>query len=657
MGRWLRRKCQCRATGALAGLRLSYQSVAFSAVIEADLVGGPVMSLSRRHLLQTASAMGALGLIGCRESGMTSTAPNRASDANAAAQSVLDSAKDFMLNAYPETASSMGIDKVEYAGLRAKLSDRSPDGQAAIAKQARAIFGKLDAMNTDDISPELALDVEVVASTFKRSADGFEFPYGDMALLNSNLSYRNSPYVVAQNTGAFIEIPSFLDSSHSIDSAGAAEDYLSRMSAYAGQLDGETDRIRRDGEQGMILPDFLMAKTLGQLKTARAQAPKDWSIVKSLTSRAAKYGAFDADAILIATDEIGPAMDRQIAALEALAPKAKPQAGVWAKPDGLDYYEWALGAGTTTNMSADEVHQMGLDQLAKLHAEMDPILRDLGYTDGGVGQRMTKLAEDSRYQFSPGDKGRAEIMRFIEEVVADIRGRMPDAFETLVPGFLEVTRIDPSVEAGAPGAYGGAGSVDGTKPGHFWINLRSTDLHTKFDLADLTYHEAIPGHVWQGEYTFKQSLIRSMLAFNAYSEGWALYAQQIAAELGVYENDAAGRLGYLQSLGFRACRLVVDTGLHAKQWTRRQANEWFVENNGSNPDAVRGEIDRYCAWPGQACGYMVGLTEINRLRNKAQAELGEKYDFRRFNDAVVLGGAVPMTVLGRIVDDYIARDA
>ena len=428
------------------------------------------------------------------------------------------------------------------------------------------------------------------------------------------------------------------------------------MSAYAGQLGGETDRIRRDGARGMILPDFLLEKTVAQLKTARKQDPKEWSIVKHLIIDADADGSLAVDAIGVAANEIGPAMDRQIAALEALAPKATDKAGVWARPDGEAYYDWAIGAATTTNMSADEVHQMGLDELAALHAEMDPILRDLGYTEGGVGQRMAALAEDPRYQFAPGDKGRAEIMIFIEDVVTDIRGRMPQAFETLVPGFLEVTRIDPSVEAGAPGAYGGAGSVDGTKPGHFWINLRSTDLHTKFDLADLTYHEAIPGHVWQGEYTFKQSLIRSMLAFNAYSEGWALYAQQIAAELGVYENDAAGRLGYLQSLGFRACRLVVDTGLHSLRWTREQANEWFVTNNGSNPDAIRGEIDRYCAWPGQALGYKVGHTAINRLRDKAKSDLGEKFDFRRFNDAIVLGGAVPMTVLGRIVDDYIARE-
>ena len=610
------------------------------------------MSLSRRHLLQSASALGALGLIGCTDS---ATTPESANHANAAAQSLLDKAKDFMLTTYPETATSMGIDKGQYSGLRAKLMDRSAEAQTDITKQIRALSSELAATKTDKLTPELALDIDVVSAVFKRSADGFDFPFGDMALLNSNWSYRNSPYVTAQNTGAFIEIPSFLDSSHTVDSLGAAEDYLSRMRAFAGQLDGETDRIRQDSEKGMI-PDFLLAKTIGQLQAARAQTPEDWSIVKSLISGASANGSLEKDAIRIATEDIGPAIDRQIEALNALGPQAKPEAGVWARPEGKAYYDWALGAGTTTNMSADEVHELGLEQLKALHAEMDPILRDLQYEDGGVGQRMALLAEDPRYQFSPGDKGRAEIMSFIENVITDIRGRVPQAFETLVPGFLEVTRIDPSVEDGAPGAYGGAGSVDGTKPGHFWINLRSTDLHTKFDLADLTYHEAIPGHVWQGEYTFKQSLIRSMLAFNAYSEGWALYAQQIAAELGVYENDAAGRLGYLQSLGFRACRLVVDTGLHAKGWTRQQANEWFVENNGSNPDAVRGEIDRYCAWPGQACGYKVGHIAINRLRDKAESKLGAKYDFRRFNDAVLLGGAVPMTVLDRIVDDYIARD-
>jgi uncharacterized protein (DUF885 family) len=297
---------------------------------------------------------------------------------------------------------------------------------------------------------------------------------------------------------------------------------------------------------------------------------------------------------------------------------------------------------------------MGLDELRALHSRMDPILRSIGYTEGSVGARMTALGEDPRYKFAEGDPGRAEIMAFIQDKLTDIRARLPRAFHTLVRGYLEVVRISPDVEDGAPGAYGGAGTIDGSEPGHFWINLRTTDLHRKFDLPDLTYHEAIPGHVWQGEYTFRQPLVRSMLGFNAYSEGWALYAQQIADELGVYDDVPVGRLGYLQSLAFRACRLVVDTGLHAKRWTRAQGVDFFVRENGSNPGEVQSEVDRYCSWPGQACGYKVGHTTINRLRDEAQSALGSRYDFAAFNDAVVGGGNVPMTVLGRVIDAYVA---
>ena len=619
------------------------------------------MSLSRRTLLQTAGAAAAstaIGITGCSEKPAAPTAPTPKTAAPEAAirsaKTLLDQATDLMLNAYPESASSAGIDKGKYAALKSQLTDRSPEGQAKIEADIRAMLSKLDAVDIGDLPADTALNIEVVRSVFDMSAKGFDLPYGDMALLNSNWSYRNSPYAVAQNTGAFVEIPSFLDSSHTIKTAEDAQSYLDRMSAYAEQLDGETERTRKAGEKNVILPDFLMEKTLGQLRGARARGPETWGIVTTLASKLG--GDFAVQATAIATDKIGPAIDRQIAAHEALAPRANSDAGIWAKADGDAYYDWALQAGTTTTMSPDEVHQMGIDELASLQARMEPILQSIGYTKGTVGERMTALGKDNAYRFKEGDPGRAEIMSFINDAVEDIRGRMPQAFETLVPGFLEVTRISPDVEAGAPGAYGGAGSIDGTKPGHFWINLRSTDLHNKFNLADLTYHEAIPGHVWQGEYTFKQPLIRSLLAFNSYSEGWALYAQQIADELGVYDDFPVGRLGYLQSLAFRACRLVVDTGLHAKHWTREEANQWFVVNNGSNPEEVRGEIDRYCAWPGQACGYKVGHSAINRLRVKAKSELGDKFDFRRFNDAVVLGGSVPMTVLGRIIDDYIARD-
>jgi uncharacterized protein (DUF885 family) len=286
---------------------------------------------------------------------------------------------------------------------------------------------------------------------------------------------------------------------------------------------------------------------------------------------------------------------------------------------------------------------------------MDPILKSIGYTKGSVGARMQALAKDPKYKFSEGDKGRAEIMAFIQDRLAWIKAQLARAFNTLVDPNMEVKRIAPEAEAGAPGAYGGAGSIDGKIPGRFWINLRTPDLHSKYSLADLTFHESIPGHIWQGEYTHNEPLIRQLLSFNAYSEGWALYAEQLADELGAYDGSPVGRLGYLQSLAFRACRMVVDTGIHAKRWTWQQGVDFFVNVNGSNPLEVGSEVDRYCSWPGQACGYKVGHSTINRLRDKAKAELGAKFDLKAFDDAVVLGGNVPMDVLAKNVDAYIAR--
>ncbi len=570
------------------------------------------MSLNRRALLHMSAAAAALQF-----------APQAAYASHTNPEQLLAGLTERLLADYPESATSAGVDTGAREGLRATLSDRSAAGQHAIKRRVRETLRRLRRIDAAALSPDLRIHVDVVRSVHELAAEGFDFPYGDVAILNSNWSYRNTPYVVAQNVGAFVEIPSFLDSNHQVRSTADADSYLARMEAYARQIDGETERLRADGAHGVILPDFLLDKCVNQLRQGRAAPVAQWGVVTSLATRSANLsGGYGERAARLAAERIGPALDRQIAALEAQRPRATSDAGVWKLPQGEAYYAWALRAGTTTTMTPDEVHEMGLEELHALHARMDPILRAAGYTEGSVGARMTALGEDPRYQFAEGDEGRAQILAFVEERVADIRARMPQAFETLVRGYLEVVRIPPEVEAGSPGAYGGAGTIDGREPGHFWINLRTPALHNRFGLADLTYHEAIPGHVWQGEYTFAQPLIRSILGFNAYTEGWALYAQQIADELGVYDDFPVGRLGYLQSLAFRACRLVVDTGLHAKRWTRAQAIEWFVTNNGSSPDEVQSEVDRYCAWPGQACGYKVGHSAINRLRDGARAALG-----------------------------------
>ena len=610
--------------------------------------------LGRREAIVTLGASAAgIALGGCSVTPRpVAAAPMTVGAIRPDGAATLDLFGENLIRLFPENATSLAIDVGPRAPCRRLLTDRSAAGQAHIAATIRADLARADATDTKGMDFTTATSIEVVKSAYKTALEGFAFPYGDVAVGG----YRNSPYVVIQNVGAFIDVPRFLDTDHPVKNASDAEAYLVRLSSYGDQLDGETGRLRSATAQGVIPPSFALDRALKQLGVALASASKGGGLVDSLATRAKDItGDWDGRARALVAGKIVPALTRQIAELTAQRARAGTNAGVWALPHGDDYYRWALKASTTTTMSPDEVHQMGLDQLGELQGRMDPILRSLGYTSGSVGERMNALAKDKRYQFSEGDKGRAEIFAFINQRLAIIRAQMPHAFNTLVPGKLEVKRMPPEEEPGAPGAYGGAGSPDGSIPGKFWINLRETSLHSRYSLPDLAAHEAIPGHVWQGEYANKLPLIRTLLAFNAYSEGWALYAEQLVDELGVYDDFVVGRLGYLQSLAFRACRLVVDTGLHAKRWTRSQAVQFFVTRNGSNPLEVANEVDRYCTWPGQACGYKVGHSEINRQRDLAKAALGPRYDLRDFDDTVVKGGNVPLDVLAKNVAAYINR--
>jgi uncharacterized protein (DUF885 family) len=581
----------------------------------------------------------------------------RAADgADSAVEKLLAEMAEELLADYPENATSLGIDAGPRAPLKTKLTDRSASGQQAIARRVTARLERLRAIDASALDEAERIDLDVVRTAHETAAEGFAFPYGEVALLNQNWSWRNAPYVVAQNTGAFLEIPSVLDEQHSINTREDADAYLARLEAYAGQLDGETGRLQTAAAQGVIAPDFLLDKTLAQIRIARGGNVADWSLVTSIAKRTqAMPGDFGTKAAKIAADKVAPALERQTAELEAHRRRATGDAGAWKLPQGDAYYAWTLRAATTTRMTPDEIHDRGREELAALQSEMDAILKSQGLTQGSVGERMTALGKEARFQFTDDDAGRARVIAFLEARVSDIRTRLPRAFATLVPGKFEIKRMPPEVEPGAPGAYGGPGSIDGRMPGKFWINLRTTRIWNTYNLPTLTYHESLPGHVWQGEYAFKLPLIRSLLAFNAYSEGWALYAEQLAAELGVYDDDPVGRLGYLQSIAFRACRLMVDTGLHVKRWTREQAIRWFASTNGSGLQEVTSEVDRYCAWPGQACGYKVGHSEINRLRGRAQQALGARFDFRQFNDAVVKTGGVPMVVLAREIDAFIRR--
>jgi uncharacterized protein (DUF885 family) len=603
------------------------------------------LSFSRRQAIGALSA----GVATIALPGSRALAQTPAGEAQVTA--LLDSIGENLLALSPEGATSLGLDTGARAVLRSRLADRSQAGQDRLAAVLRSDLARAEAVDTAGLAHATRTSIEVVRSAYRTALEGFAQPYGDVAVGG----WRNTPYVIIQNVGAYLDVPRFLDADHPIRNSADAEAYLARLDSYPAQLDGELGRLKDAAAKGLIAPAFLIDKAASQMTMSVKAAREGGGLVESLERRTKDIpGDWAARARSITQQKVAPALERQLAELTAQRTRATMDAGMWARPGGPEFYRWALKASTTTTMTPDEIHQMGLDQVAELHGRMDVILKSLGYSKGSVGARMTALSDDPRYKFSEGDKGRAEIMAFIQERLKIIRAQLPRAFRTLVRGNLEVKRLPPEEEPGAPGAYGGAGSIDGSIPGKFWINLRTTDLHRKYDLPDLAHHEAIPGHVWQGEYSNQLPLIRTMLAFNAFSEGWALYAEQLADELGVYDDFVVGRLGYLQSLAFRAIRLVVDTGLHHKRWTREQGVRFFVEKNGSKPEEVASEVDRYCSWVGQACGYKIGHTEIVRQRSRAQAALGAKYDLRDFDDAVVKGGNVPMDVLAKNVDEYIA---
>ncbi|MBX7541106.1 DUF885 domain-containing protein [Qipengyuania sphaerica] len=599
---------------------------------------------TRRQVLAGLGATTALTLGGC------ATIPR--APAAMSAEALLDDIAYNLLEHEPGGATALGVDTGRYAYLRGELGDASPAGLEAKAATLRADLARLRAFPREGLDTTNLTNFEVVESGYELALDGLALPYGDIPVGG----WRTAPYTVIQNVGAYLGLPRFMQSTHMVETAADADAYLERLQQAPANFDGELARIRSARAMGLVPPDFLLDTAIKQMEQTIASAGKGELFAADLRAKLAAAGLPETradQALALETGPIAAALSRQLAELKAERAVATGDPGMYARPGGEEFYAWALRNSTTTTLTADEIHRQGLAELEALHARMDPILRSIGYTEGSVGARMSALGDDPRYKFAEGDEGRAEIMDFIQDRVEWIKAQMPRAFNTLVDPNMEVVRIPVAEEAGAPGAYGGAGSKDGKIPGRFWINLRTTDLHRKYDLADLTYHETIPGHVWEGEYSNRLPLIRSILGFNPFSEGWALYGEQLADELGAYDGFEVGRLGYLQSLAFRACRMVVDTGLHAKGWTREQGRQFFIERNGSKPAEVFGEVDRYCSWPGQATGYKLGHSRIVAQRERAQRELGSAYDFKAFNDAVVLGGNAPMNVMEANVTRYI----
>lgn len=585
-------------------------------------------------------------------------APGMPMPGDRAASAELAGIADALLADWPEAALSLGVDKGERIALRGRLADRSAAADRTRAGRCATHLATLKRIDRRGLSPAVAMDVDTTEAAHALADEGWRtMPVGEVAVLNPSASFRNSPYLVSQLGGAYADVPDLLENKHEVAGAADAEAYLARLDHYARALDGETARIRADAAAGAIPPVLVIDLTMGQLQGIRATPVADWAIVATFAAKCTKAGlpARHAEqAARLCAARIAPALDRQIAAFAAMRPGASTVPGLWQRPGGDGWYRWLVKAATTTDETPEAIHALGLEQNRAINAEIDTLLKAQGLTRGTVGERLSALSTRPDLVFDNDDAGRAKLLGYLNGRIADIRTRLPQAFGSPVKGSLLIKRVPPAIQDGAPNGYAGPGSMDGSQPGLYYINLKTTATWPRYSLPTLCYHEGLPGHIWQGEYSYRLPLIRSLLAFNAYSEGWALYAEQLASELGVYDDDPLGRIGYLQSMNFRACRLVVDTGMHAKRWTFEQALAWFQAATGMPAVQLTAELQRYAAMPGQACGYKMGHNEINRLRGKAQAALGARYDLKAFDDVVVGTGNVPLTLLERVVDRYVA---
>jgi uncharacterized protein (DUF885 family) len=576
-----------------------------------------------------------------------------AADVTPTARSLLDELAWQLLELDPTKATELGVDTGEHAALRSKLDDRSAAG---VDKQRAVLvegLKRVRALKQAEVDAATRTSLEVVESAFGTALDGMALPYG-VATIGS---WRNTPYMIIQNVGGYLDMPQILDGDQPVRDAADADAYLARLDAMPALLDGELERARAARAVGLIPPDFLLDKTITALKSSIADAGKpNGSLIGPLARKlkeASLQGEWTSRATAIIAKRVVPALERQLDEIKAERKLAKSDAGMGARPHGAEWYAWGLRASTTTSRTPQQIHDMGVAQLADLHTRMDDILKGFGLTKGTVGERTSELQRRPELNFPANDEGRAQIVAYMQSKIDAIRPKLPQAFRRLVRGNLEIHRLPLASEPGAPAAYGGPGTIDGTVPGKVWVNLGDTRIHNKVTIPDLMFHEGIPGHVWQGEYAQQLPLIRSILAFNAYSEGWALYAEQLADELGMYDGNQAGKLGFLMGLSWRAVRLVIDTGVHAMGWTRDRALQAFIDATGLPHSNAVSEVERYCAWPGQACGYMVGQTEILTQRSRAQNSLGAKFDLRDFDQAVVEGGNVPLDVLSKNVWRYI----
>ncbi|MET1754946.1 DUF885 family protein [Novosphingobium sp. RD2P27] len=552
------------------------------------------------------------------------------------------------INLSPETATSYGFDKGERAALKFRLDDDSPAGRAKRLAHARRSLRELQAIAPAGLSETARLQRDVAMYMLEQRLVAEKF----------QLDSIRRPYRIFQQGGAYFGIPDFLNTQHTIETQQDAEAYLSRLSAFRQSLDDDTAYQRQIASRGVVAPAWSIDLTLGQMRKLREPTAADSTMVASLVRRTQEKGIpgdWADRAARIIESEVYPALDRQMALMQQLRATTPAGDGVWRLKNGDAMYAAALKDSITTDLSPDEVHRIGLEQVADIGGQLTNLLDAAGYKGATVGERLAALNAAPEQLYANTDEGRAAMIASLNQSVNQMKSLLPRAFSAVPDEPLEIRRVPPEIQDGASNGYYYRAPLDGSRPAIYWINLKDTADWPKYQLPSLTFHEGVPGHHLQLSYAGTSGevpLFLRTLFISAYGEGWALYAEQLADELGGY--SGLEKAGYLQSFLFRAARLVVDTGIHSQRWSREQATQYLVETVGFSPARSQREVERYCTQPGQACSYKIGHNKWTELRQRAQARLGEKFSLAWFHD-VLKEGLMPLEMLERRVDERIAQ--
>lgn len=551
----------------------------------------------------------------------------------------------------PEMLSTLRVlEPLGITGHNAKLDDESQAAGDRFMAQIADAHRVLLSYEDDDLSDANLMSKRIAANMLGLLVEGGKFRY--------------HTFPVNQMFGVQNGFPSFMESTHQVDDVGDAEDYVSRLRAVGLQFDQVLEGLRKREELGIHPPQFVITKVLEEMRSFVATPAEEGILMTALLDKmdtaalsADAQERIALDARTAIEDTVYPAYGRLIAHFEALDAKVDGNRGAWSLPDGEAFYALTLKLFNTTDYTPDEIHEIGLGEVDRIQGEILDILAREGWdVAGGFTAAIGELADSPQFYYSDSGEGRDQILADYQAMIDEISAGLEPWFDVLPESGVEVRRVPEFKEKTAPGGYYEIPAMDGSRPGVFYANLYDIKATPKYGMRTLAYHEAVPGHHFQLAIQQQQKdlpFFRRLIPFSAYSEGWGLYAERLAWEMGFLE-DPYDNIGRLQAELFRSVRLVVDTGIHAMRWSREEAIDYMLRNTGMAESDVVAEIERYFVLPGQATAYKVGMIKMLELRELARVELGDRFDIREFHNVILTNGSMPLDILEELVRDYIA---